>query len=123
MKIRFAEDSYEEFQKIYEFMKKHNMPITERAKTILGLNDKGEIKALVSFRPVIQIVPLISENARIGKAVVDFMEKSVTPKLQEELILQCFTDEENEKLFNKYGFEKVFRDKINMEKTITKQKE
>lgn len=112
MKIR--ERRSEDTRQIIALAERHQMDIPEGGKLILAENDKGEIKAMVNVRLVMMIEPFISESPAASVKLWNDVEAKIKEKGIR--LVRCFTDGKNEKLFNKVGFFRVFRDKIIMEK-------
>jgi len=120
MIVRKAKD--EDFEQIYKLAEKHNIEIATR-ELILVVERGSEIIAFAIIKPTVQISPFISESPIASKKLYDEMINELQKTNNGIMVVQCFTDKWNEELFNKLGFEKVFDDKISMEKILTKEGE
>lgn len=107
-------DSIEEIEAVNKLAAKYNITVPADARIIIAVNDEGEIRAFAGLRPVITVTPFVSENPRMGKELFDHAEGYM--KSLGYPLVQCITDPENEGLFNKLEFAKVFEGKIIMEK-------
>lgn len=105
-----------DLDQVLELANNYNLSIPNDAKILVGQDSNNEIKAVVGLRNILNISPFISKNPIIGKKLFDYVDNLI--KANNYPLVQCVTNPQNKKLFEKLGFKEIFHDKIIMEKII-----
>lgn len=115
MKYLILKNNEELKKKVEEYCEQHDITFVDiKDKTVYVAFDGDKVCGLIGMRNVVTIEPLIADNALVANSLFRMAEGVI---LNEGIdIVRFFTDKKNEELFNKENFNKVFDDKIIMEK-------
>lgn len=100
-------------EELEQFAKEKNLFLPENAIFLYAKDESNNLKSLIVLRKIFMIEPLISENHRATKKlldlVFDFQEKN-------NVVIRAFINKNILKVAEKLGFKQEFEDKIIIER-------